>query len=86
MNRKLEEVYTTLCELLLYVSLLCVIIATVFIVMIFVNIKEINTKLDSKEQIDYNTKLIKVNDVLYDEDDYNQMDWRSYTPVSDSIE
>ena len=86
MNRKLEEVYTTLCELLLYVSLLCVITATLFIVIIFVNIKEINTKLDSKEQIDCNTKLIKVNDVLYDEDDYNQMDWRSYTPVSDSIE
>lgn len=85
MNRKLEEVYTTLCELLLHVSLLCVITATVFIVIIFVNIKEINTKLDSKEQIDCNAKLIKVNDVLYDEDDYNQMDWRSYTPASDSI-
>lgn len=39
-----------------------------------------------KEQIDTKCGLIEVNGELIDEDDYNQMDWQSYTPVKDSIE
>lgn len=31
------------------------------------------------------TGLIEVNGELVDEDDYNQMDWRSYTPTNDSV-
>lgn len=33
-----------------------------------------DTLFDAIEQIDYNTSLIKVNGVLYEEDDYNQTD------------
>lgn len=43
-------------------------------------------KNKNKDSIDDTSCLIEVNGELVDEDDYNQMDWRSYTLVSDSIE
>lgn len=49
-------------------------------------LNKLNKRLDAIEQIKQDSSLIIVNGELIDEDDYNQMDWRSYTPAKDSIE
>lgn len=43
-------------------------------------------KIDNLNQLKQDSCLIKVNSELIDADDYNQMDWRSYTPTKDSVE
>lgn len=48
-------------------------------------LNKLNKRLDAIEQIKQDSSLIIVNGELIDEDDYNQMDWQSYTPVKDSI-
>lgn len=62
-----------------------IIIFTIYLYIIIGDIRENceNTKIE--EGIDSTSGLIEVNGELIDEDDYNQMDWRSYTPASDSI-
>ncbi len=76
----------TLFDAMCIVMVICVAICAIFTTYMAFQVNKIVDKLDSIEQIDYNAGLIKVNGVLYDEDDYNQMDWRSYTPVKDNIE
>lgn len=49
-------------------------------------LNKLNKRLDAIEQIKQDSSLIIVNGELIDEDDYNQMDWQSYTPAKDSIE
>ncbi len=51
----------------------------------FINNK-LNNKTSNKESIDSTVNLVKIDSEFVDEDDYNQADWRSYTPVSDSVE
>ncbi len=42
-------------------------------------------KNKNKDNIDNTSGLIEVNGELIDEDDYYQMDWKSYIPAKDSI-
>lgn len=51
----------------------------------FINNK-LNNKISNKESIDSTVNLIEVDSEFVDEDDYNQANWKSYTPVSNSIE
>lgn len=43
-------------------------------------------RIDVIEQVKQDSSLIEVNGELIDADDYYQADWKSYTPVKDSIE
>lgn len=49
-------------------------------------LETLDKKIDNLNQFRQDGSLIEVNGELIDEDDYNQMDWRSYTPAKDSIE
>lgn len=62
----------------------------VFIVLLVITYTFINNKfsnnVNNKESIDSTVNLIEVDSELVDEDDYSQADWKSNTPVSDSVE
>lgn len=62
----------------------------VFVVLLVIAYTFINNKfsnnVNNKESIDSTVNLIEVDSELVDEDDYSQADWKSYTPVSDSVE
>lgn len=62
-----------------------IIIFTIYLYIIIGDIRENCENIKIEEVIDSTSGLIEVNGELIDEDDYNQMDWRSYTPESDSI-
>lgn len=62
-----------------------IIIFTIYLYIIIGDIRENCENIKIEEVIDSTSGLIEVNGELIDEDDYNQMDWRSYTPASDSI-
>lgn len=62
-----------------------IIIFATYLYIIIGDIRENCENIKIEEVIDSTSGLIEVNGELIDEDDYNQMDWRSYTPASDSI-
>ena len=62
-----------------------IIIFTIYLYIIIGDIRENCENIKIEEVVDSTSGLIEVNGELIDEDDYNQMDWRSYTPASDSI-
>lgn len=62
-----------------------IIIFTIYLYLIIGDTRENCENIKIEEVIDSTSGLIEVNGELIDEDDYNQMDWRSYTPASDSI-
>lgn len=62
-----------------------IIIFTIYLYIIIGDIRENCENIKIEEVIDSTSGLIEVNGELIDEDDYNQMDWRSYTLASDSI-
>ncbi len=62
-----------------------IIIFTIYLYIIIGYTRENCENIKIEEVIDSTSGLIEVNGELIDEDDYNQMDWRSYTPASDSI-
>ena len=63
-----------------------IIIFIIYLYIIIGDIRENCENIKIEEVIDSTSGLIEVNGELIDEDDYNQMDWRSYTPASDSTE
>lgn len=63
-----------------------IIIFTIYLYLIIGDTRENCENIKIEEVVDSTSGLIEVNGELIDEDDYNQMDWRSYTPASDSIE
>lgn len=68
------------------VLLIWICVISIYDIISYRKLKELNRRLDIIEQLKQDTGLILVDGELVDEDDYNQMDWRSYTSVSDSIE
>lgn len=62
-----------------------IIIFATYLYIIIGDIRENCENIKIEEVVDSTSGLIEVNGELIDEDDYNQMDWRSYTPASDSI-
>lgn len=64
---------------------LIILIAGIIILMLLVTEFENSSHNNISEDKDI-SGLIKVNGELIDEDDYYQMDWKSYTPAKDSIE
>lgn len=62
-----------------------IIIFTIYLYIFIGDIRENCENIKIEEVVDSTSGLIEVNGELIDEDDYNQMDWRSYTPASDSI-
>lgn len=72
---------------------ICVTIIVFIVLLIiaytFINNKlnnKVSNKVSNKEYIDSTVNLVEIDSEFVDEDDYNQADWKSYTPVSDSIE
>ena len=49
-------------------------------------LEKLDKRFDNLNQLIHDNSLIEINGELIDEDDYNQMDWRSYTPTKDSVE
>lgn len=68
-----------------YIVMLIIIIAFGCGICIY-KLEELDKKIDNLNQLRQDSSLIEVNGELIDEDDYNQMDYQSYTPAKDSIE
>ena len=49
-------------------------------------LEKLDKRFDNLNQLIQDSSLIEINGELIDEDDYNQMDWRSYTQAKDSVE
>ena len=78
-DRKIFNIYTIIIQVLLIFILICYIIC--------VNkLEKLDKRCDNLNQLIHDSSLIEINGELIDEDDYNQMDWRSYTPAKDSVE
>ena len=77
-DRKIFNIYTIIIQVLLIFILTCGIVCVS-------KLEKLDKRFDNLNQLIQDSSLIEINGELIDEDDYNQMDWRSYTPASDSI-
>ena len=75
-DRKIFNIYAMIIQVLLILILICGIIY----------VSKLEKRFDNLNQLIQDSSLIEINGELIDEDDYNQIDWRSYTPAKDSVE
>ena len=78
-DRKIFNIYAMIIQVLLILILICGIIYVS-------KLEKLEKRFDNLNQLIQDSSLIEINGELIDEDDYNQMDWRSYTLVKDSVE
>ena len=78
-DRKIFNIYAIVIQVLLILILICGVVC-------IEKLEKLNKRFDNLNQLIQDSSLIEVNGELIDEDDYNQMDWRSYTPAKDSVE
>ena len=78
-DRKIFNIYAIIIQVLLILILICCIICVS-------KLEKLDKRFDNLNQIIHDSSLIEINGELIDEDDYNQIDWKSYTPVKDSVE
>lgn len=78
-DRKIFNIYAIIIQVLLIFILICYIICVS-------KLEKLDKRCDNLNQLIHDSSLIEINGELIDEDDYNQIDWRSYTPTKDSVE
>ena len=78
-DKKIFNIYAMIIQVLLILILICYIICVS-------KLEKLDKRFDNLNQLIQDSSLIEINGELIDEDDYNQMDWRSYTLVKDSVE
>ena len=78
-DRKIFNIYAMIIQVLLILILICGIIYVS-------KLEKLEKRFDNLNQLIQDSSLIEINGELIDEDDYNQIDWQSYTPAKDSIE
>lgn len=78
-DRKIFNIYAIVIQVLLICILICGVICVS-------KLEKLDKRFDNLNQLIQDSSLIEINGELIDEDDYNQIDWRSYTPAKDSVE
>ena len=78
-DRKIFNIYAIIIQVLLILILICGIIYVS-------KLEKLDKRFDNLNQLIQDSSLIEINGELIDEDDYTQIDWRSYTPAKDSVE
>ena len=78
-DRKIFNIYAIIIQVLLILILICGIICVS-------KLEKLDKRFDNLNQLIHDSSLIEINGELIDEDDYNQIDWRSYTPAKDNVE
>ena len=78
-DRKIFNIYAIIIQVLLIFILIYDIICVS-------KLEKLDKRFDNLNQLIQDSSLIEINGELIDEDDYNQIDWRSYTSAKDSVE
>ena len=77
-DRKILDIYCIITLTFLLFTLICSIVCVD-------KLEELDKRFDNLNQLKQDSSLIEVNGELIDADDYYQADWKSYTPIKDSI-
>lgn len=84
-DRKILDKFTINFNIYCIITLTFLLFILICSIVCVDKLEELDKRFDNLNQLKQDSSLIEVNGELIDADDYYQADWKSYTPVKDSI-